>query len=211
MPVSIDLVCLATALLFIIGYHWAIFVRVSPGRQTFIQFQDEIRRAWVVAVMSNREAILGVQTLRNSIMGATVFCTTAILLIIGTLTMSIQIGRLGESSLFFSGSGTAASLLQIKTLLLLANLVAAFMFFSQAIRLYAHVGIILGAQSNQHAEHVATRLMNQAARCHFAGMRCYYLAIPLVLWLYDPLLLLASTVVLLLLLYRLDRSPVDAD
>jgi uncharacterized membrane protein len=204
----IDLVCFSIAALLLVIYHWLVFGRATTGKQTFIQFQDEIRRDWVAAVMLPKEAILGVQTLRNSIMGATVFSTTSILLIIGTLTLSVQMGKLGEASRFFASGEIEQSLLKLKTLCLLANLLCAFMFFAQAIRLYAHIGIIIGTASNENAQHAATRLMNQAARCHFGGMRCYYLAVPLVLWLYDPYLLVVSTVVMLPILLKLDRSPV---
>ena len=38
------------------------------------------------------------------------------------------------------------------------------------------------------------------------GMRGYYLTIPLALWLFGPLWLLAGTLLLIIILYRLDRG-----
>lgn len=207
----VDLICLAISVFLFITYHLVVFGRNATRKHTFIQFQDEIRGNWVQAVMQPKEAILGVQTLRNSIMGATVFSTTSILLIIGTLTLSVQMGLLGEASRFFVSGEAEQSLLKLKTLCLLGNLLCAFMFFAQAIRLNAHIGIIIGATANENAQVAATRLMNQAARCHFGGMRCYYLAVPLVLWLYDPYLLVLSTLGMLPVLLKLDRSPVLSD
>jgi uncharacterized membrane protein len=37
-------------------------------------------------------------------------------------------------------------------------------------------------------------------------MRAYYMAIPLALWLFGPLWLLAGTLVMITTLYRLDRG-----
>ena len=39
------------------------------------------------------------------------------------------------------------------------------------------------------------------------GMRAFYYTVPLVFWLFDPLLMLISTVVLLMVLIKLDRAP----
>jgi len=202
-----EFICITIAAILIIGYQWIVFHRPSSTKQTFLHFQDEITRDWVIAVMQPKEAILGVQTLRNSIMSATVFSTTSILLIIGTLTLSVQMGKLGEASRAFSTSDAEQSLLKLKTLCLLGTLLCAFMFFAQAIRLYSQIGIIIGSTKSENSITVASRLMNQAARCLFGGMNCYYLAVPMVLWLYDPYLLVASTLVILPLLHKLDRSP----
>jgi uncharacterized membrane protein len=49
-------------------------------------------------------------------------------------------------------------------------------------------------------------LVNHGAFHYTLGMRGYYLSIPLVLWLFGPLWMFIGTVVLLGILYRLDRE-----
>jgi uncharacterized membrane protein len=48
--------------------------------------------------------------------------------------------------------------------------------------------------------------LNRAALHYTLGMRGYYLAVPLTLWLFGPELLLAGAVVLALILIPLDRA-----
>jgi uncharacterized membrane protein len=54
--------------------------------------------------------------------------------------------------------------------------------------------------------HVAVHL-NRAGHFYSIGMRAYYLVVPLVFWLFGPQFMLASTVGLIWVLYRLDRAP----
>jgi uncharacterized membrane protein len=55
-------------------------------------------------------------------------------------------------------------------------------------------------------EHVATHL-NRGGAYYSIGMRAFYYIVPLVFWLFDPLLMLIATVALLALLIRVDRTP----
>ena len=54
--------------------------------------------------------------------------------------------------------------------------------------------------------HVATHL-NRAGHFYSMGMRAYYFLVPLVFWLFGPHFMLVSTIVLLMVLYRIDRAP----
>ena len=50
-------------------------------------------------------------------------------------------------------------------------------------------------------------IMNRAGRYYTIGMRAYYFAVPLVFWLFSPVLMVASTLVLIPVLYFNDRAP----
>ena len=54
--------------------------------------------------------------------------------------------------------------------------------------------------------HVALHL-NRAGYFYAIGMRAYYVAVPLVFWLFGPYLMLLSTIVMLPVLFYLDRTP----
>ena len=55
-------------------------------------------------------------------------------------------------------------------------------------------------------QHVALHL-NRAGSISAIGMRAYYVAVPLVMWLFGPHFMLLSTVILIPILHRLDRAP----
>jgi hypothetical protein len=129
---------------------------------------DDLRRQWVARVMAGPGMeILAVQTLRNSIMAATVMASTSALGAMGL----ISLGRLG-------GPGV---------LLPLALLAACVVEFSQSVRLYHRCSYLValthpspgggaGAQSD------ATRQLLRASRLYRAGWWTFYLAMAAGAW-----------------------------
>ncbi len=202
------------SLLLLTGYHFFLRQRLKADPLYTIQAVNAAARAaWVQAVMSSPNMdVLAVQTLRNSIMGATFLSSTAVLLIVGTLTLSGQGDKLSETwhALNLFGA-THAGVWQTKLLILLLDLFVAFFSFAQAIRLYHHVGYMINVpMTTQHRalspQHVSLHL-NRAGSFYAIGMRAYYLSVPLVFWLFGPHLMLLATLVLIPILYRLDRAP----
>jgi uncharacterized membrane protein len=153
-----------------------------------------------------------VQTLRNSTMSASFMASTAVLLIIGVLTLSAQGDKLSGTwhSLNFLGQ-FAAEMWLFKLLVMLFDLLAAFFSFAMAVRLFHHIGYLVNvplSPSNETAQlgHVVAQL-NRAGIYYRIGMRAYYFTVPLLFWLFGPLLLLGATVLLVYFLYHLDRAP----
>jgi uncharacterized membrane protein len=170
------------------------------------------RAAWVHSVMRERRDILAVQTLRNSTMAASFMASTAILLIIGVLTLSAQGDKLSGTwhSLNFLGHASAEMWL-FKLLLMLFDLLFAFFAFSMSVRVFHHVGYLINVplepQSGQAQPQRVVAQLNRAGVFYRIGMRAYYFTVPLLFWLFGPVLLVASTVVLITFLYHLDRAP----
>lgn len=170
------------------------------------------RTAWVENIMREGKDILAVQTLRNSTMAATFLASTAILLIIGVLTLSGQGQELGNAWHALNvGGSTHAQVWMLKLILLLLDFFIAFFSFAMSIRVYNHVGYMINVPlaarrkviSPQHVAHH----LNRAGNYYSIGMRAYYYAVPLVFWLFGPLFMLAATLILIPVLYRLDRAP----
>jgi uncharacterized membrane protein len=202
------------SLLLLVGYH--VFLRLklrSDPLYTMQAVNAVARAAWVETVMkATNKDVLAVQTLRNSIMGATFLSSTAVLLVIGTLTLSGQGENLGSTwhSLNIFGA-THAELWLTKLLVLLLDMLVAFFSFAQAIRLYHHVGYMINVpMTMKHRalspQHVALHL-NRAGSFYAIGMRAYYVSVPLVFWLFGPHFMLLSTLILIPILYYLDRTP----
>lgn len=171
------------------------------------------RAAWVETIMRGKDqGVLAVQTLRNSTMAATFLASTAVLLIIGVLTLSGQGDKLDNTWHALNTLGAKHAELRIgKLLILLVDLFIAFFSFAMSVRIYNHVGYMINVPLTlQHRAitppHVAAHL-NSGGKFYSIGMRAYYYAVPLVFWLFGPHFMLVSTVVLIVFLYRLDHAP----
>lgn len=210
---DIDLICFALSALALILYQ--VFLRWRTRHDPSSSAQDMMliaRAAWVETVMQERRDILAVQTLRNSTMAASFMASTAILLMIGVLTLSAQGANLSGTwhVLNFLGRASAEMWL-FKLLMMLFDLLFAFFAFSMSVRLFHHIGysinvpLSLGLAQTQSAQVVAQ--MNRAGIFYRIGMRAFFYILPLLFWLFGPLLLVGSTAALIYFFYHLDRAP----
>lgn len=213
VPHVLDVVCLLVSIAMFTLYNAVMWWKLKSDPIFTIQGAADLsRRAWVVSVMEEKKDILAVQTLRNSTMAATFLASTAILLSVGVLSLTGQAENIGTTwhSLNIFGS-TEQSTLALKLLVLLVNLFIAFFSFSSSIRLYNHVGFMLNVPSidgnySSSMTFVAMQLNRAASHFHF-GMRAFYFMVPLVFWIFGPLLLLFSTIAMICVVYCLDRTP----
>jgi uncharacterized membrane protein len=209
-----DFASLLAAVLLIVAYHVFLRNKVNKDPTYTVQAVNKIARtAWVETIMGDeKNAVLAVQTLRNSTMAATFLASTSVLLIIGVLTLSEQGDKLGAHWNALNMVGAINPVLwMVKLLTLLLDLFVAFFGFSMAIRIYNHVGFMINVPVRLNHKmitpaHVATHL-NRAGHFYSMGMRAYYFLVPMVFWLFGPYFMLVSTIVLLLALYRIDRAP----
>ncbi|CAB1075953.1 hypothetical protein JY97_16285 [Alkalispirochaeta odontotermitis] len=195
----------------IIAYqvHLVFMVRRKP-LTTMVGITNRVRCKWVQSVMADRHDILAVQTLRNQMMAATFLASTAILISLGLLGAAIRPGLFGEISQALNLTGARADTLWMLKLMILAVLFfSAFFNFTLTIRYYNHTGFMINlAESGEAVASVkgVAEVLNLGALHYTLGMRGYYLSVPLVLWIFGPLCMLAGTAVLLGVLYRLDRK-----
>lgn len=210
---KVDIACFLASVLIVVLYHLYLRYRLKQDPFYTVQAVNTIARtAWVENVMEGNKDILAVQTLRNSTMAATFLASTAVLLVMGTLTLSGQGAHLESSWHALNKVGAVHSEIWIvKLLLLVLDFFIAFFSFASAIRLFNHVGYMINvplslAHQAISPQHVAIHL-NRAGDYYSIGMRAFYFAVPLVFWLFGPLFMLAATLVLLVVLYRHDRAP----
>src|SRR3954471_16653064 len=127
------------SVLLLVAYHAFLRLKLRNDPLYTIQAVNALTRAaWVETVMTaGNKDVLAVQTLRNSIMGATFLSSTAVLLIIGTLTLSGQGEHLTSTWHALNIFGAVhADLWLTKLLALLLDLLVAFFSFAVAIRLF---------------------------------------------------------------------------
>lgn len=195
------------------GYHLYLRSKLRRDRSYTIQsVSNHARAAWVENVMTDKSwGILGVQTLRNSTMAATFLASTAVLLIMGVL--NLMRGGNADSIMHSLETGVIAggTMEEVKLLLLLSTFFTAFFSFSLAVRLYNHVGYLLNS-TNSKCQFCPTtgyvsRLLNRSAAYYSFGMRAYYISVPLVFGLFSPVYMVMGSLVLVMVLHHIDRTP----
>jgi uncharacterized membrane protein len=208
-----DIIGVVLSVVLLGVYHLYLRQRVKRNPAYTVQAVNVMARtAWVERIMKNEDGVLAVQTLRNSTMAATFLASTAVLLIIGVLTLSEQGDKFGSNwhSLNVVGA-THGEIWITKLLILMLDLFVAFFSFSMSIRVFNHVGYMINVpKSAGHKaispRHVAVHL-NRAGSFYSIGMRAYYFLVPLVFWLFGPHFMLLATIGLIFVLYRIDRAP----
>lgn len=212
-----DVLGLVLSLVAIITYQLYLRWRdrVNPTASA-LYGMNAARAAWVEGVMRDGRDILAVQTLRNSTMASTFMASTAILLIIGVLTLSAQGDKMSGTWHYLNVLGQhTADIWLLKLLVMLFDLLFAFFAFCLSIRLYHHIGYQINTPADLRREvtqpaHVGAEL-NRAAIFYRVGMRAYYFTVPLLFWLFGPVLMVVATGLLVFFLYHLDRSPRRAE
>ncbi len=171
------------------------------------------RTAWVRLIMSDpSQGILGIQTLRNSVMAATLMASTAVLLSVGVLSVASDPHRLAAAWQAFAGAVAEEPRFGVvKILALLTSLFTSFFFFAMAVRGFNHAGYLIAVHpahrpASPDPEWVAA-FLNRAGLYQNLGLRAFLLCIPLVFWLFGPRRMFAASVGLVFALRRLDRAP----
>jgi len=141
---------------------------------------DDLRRDWVARVMQGPGMeLLAVQTLRNSIMAATVMASTSALGLMGLLSL----GHLRGVTLADAGSRPAQLLLLLPLVLLALCVVE----FSQSVRIYHRCSYLVAltgtAESRvEGVRDLAVRQLLLASRLYRAGWWTFYLAMAAGAW-----------------------------
>lgn len=171
-----------------------------------------LREEWFTAVSQQKGSeILAVQTLRNSLMSATMTASTAMLGLIGTVTLaapSLQ-ASLGEAAML--PSITPRLVLE---LLLLALLFASLVCSAMAVRYYNHAGFISGmpveSQARTRWAEAGTAYVRRAGVLYSWGLRHLILVAPLLACLLHPLAGPIAAGLVVVVLVRFDRVAASA-
>ena len=199
----------AFLLLFLYHVYLAKKIRRDP-MSTSQGLAHRTRDLWVRDVIACGRDILAVQTLRNWTMGATFLASTAILISLGIFNLAITSDRQGELSQILSHFGSMHPGLWLGKLMLLGgDFLFAFFNFLLAIRYYNHTGFMINLPKDSNSEisvEDVIAILDRGGLHYFLGMRGYYLAIPLLFWLFGPIWLLAGVFFIVAMLHYLDRG-----
>ncbi|KAJ4734305.1 hypothetical protein LUZ62_026413 [Rhynchospora pubera] len=216
----LDLVLVPFAIFFPMMYHAWLWHKVrSQPHRTFIGVNSAGRRLWVAAIMkdNDKKNILAVQSIRNAIMGSTLMATTSILLCTGlaaVLSSTYSIKRPLNDSVF---GAHGEFMLSLKYVTLLLLFVFAFLCYSLSIRFINQVNFLINIAFNDDdaaaggplSQDYICDLLEKGFLLNTIGNRLFYTALPLLLWIFGPVLSFLSSLLILPILYHLDILDVS--
>ena len=199
------------AISLLAAYHVYLFLKTRRRpTSTSLGLARRTRALWVQSVMKHNKDILAVQTLRNWTMASTFLASTAILIGLGIFNLALTADRQGELSLLIGPlSIDHPALWTTKLVLLGLDFLIVFFNFTLAVRYYNHTGFMINLPVDEPGSasiEDVIKILDRGGTHYTLGMRGYYLSIPLALWLFGPLWLLAGTLLLIAVLYQLDRG-----
>ncbi|KAJ7970100.1 Protein of unknown function, DUF599 [Quillaja saponaria] len=208
----LDVILVPLGLLINIGYHVWLWhkVRTQPFTTT-IGINANSRRFWVPAMIRDIEKknILAVQTLRNLIMGSTLMATTSILLCagLGAVISSTYSVKKPLNDVIFGAHGEFMVGLKYATLLTI--FLFSFFCHTLSIRFFNQVSILICTPQDSMSmvttpENYLTELLEKGTMLNTVGNRIFYGGLPLLLWIFGPVLVFLCSVTLVPVLYNLD-------
>ena len=199
------------AILLLLTYHIYLFYRTRRDPLSTSQgLARHTRSLWVRSIMKNNKDILAVQTLRNWTMASTFLASTAIIIGLGIFNLALTADKQGELSLLIGPLSIDHPVLWTTKLVILGiDFLIVFFNFTLAVRYYNHTGFMINLPTDEPgvvSVEGVIKILDRGGTHYTLGMRGYYLAIPLALWLFGPLWMLTGTILLIAVLYRLDRG-----
>lgn len=188
----------------------AVAQRRSPGRLARTAHAS-LREDWFTAISAQPGSeILAVQTLRNSLMSATMTASTAVLGLMGALSLTAPTlhATLGEAAAATADWPHVTPRLAMELVLLcllFASLVASVM----AVRYYNHAGFIggmpVGAPQRQRWAAAGSAYVRKAGLLYSWGLRQLMLLVPVVAFLLHPLAGVMGALLVVAALLHFDR------
>jgi uncharacterized membrane protein len=213
-----EIAAVAASLALLGGYAARLAAHLRRDPLYSIQaYHQHVRSRWARQVLGDpSQALLGVQTLRNSTMGATFLASTVVLLLMGALNL---VGEPDAFGRLWPGLDTRIAshpaLWNLKILALVVDLFVAFFAFAMSVRLLSHISYQLALSPDDAPRGVTAErvsgMLNRAGRLFSVGLRACYLGMPLVFWLFGPTFLVLATGVLVAVMSRLDRNAVPGE
>jgi len=168
------------------------------------------RRAWIETIISGRKDLLAVHTLRNWTTAASFLASTAIIISLGVINAVYSTDGFSEAAQVLNILGQKdLTTWTVKLFALLILFISAFFNFSLAIRSFNHVAYLVTVMQSPQSvmpKSAASDELAQGSFYYTLGMRSYYLSVPIAFWLFGPIWMLGSAIVLLAGLWRMDYT-----
>ncbi|XP_022975746.1 uncharacterized protein LOC111476039 [Cucurbita maxima] len=211
----LDIVLVPLGFLMSAGYHAWLWHRVrTQPFTTLIGINTNARRFWIAAILKDNEKknILAVQTLRNMIMGCTLMATTSILLCMGLAAVLSSTYSIKKplNDVVYGAHGDF--MLALKYVTLLTLFLFSFFCHSLSIRFINQANILINIPPGATAvtSGYISDLLDKGFILNTVGNRLFYAALPMLLWIFGPVLVFVCSVSMVPVLYNLDFVCSDA-
>ncbi|KAJ9691752.1 hypothetical protein PVL29_013825 [Vitis rotundifolia] len=210
----LDYTLVPAGLLLMLTYHfWLLFRILNHPNKTVIGVNSLNRRFWVSAMMEDvsKNGVLAVQTLRNNIMASTVLASTAIML--SSVIAVLMTGKNGDRSFGVVFGDKSPMGISIKYFAILVCFLLSFLLNVQSIRYYSNASILINVPFKKiylspHSHHLTSEYVgttvNKGSYFWSLGLRAFYFSFPLFLWIFGPIPMFLSCLVMVLMLYFVD-------
>lgn len=206
----LDVILVPLAILISIGYHVWLWhkVRTQP-HTTIVGINASGRRNWVNAMMKDNEKknILAVQSLRNTIMGATLMATTSILLCSGlaaVISSTYSVKKPLNDAIY---GAHGEFMVALKYVSLLTIFLFSFFCHSLSIRFINQVNILINTPQDPMSlvtpEYIF-EILEKGFILNAVGNRLFYAGLPLLLWIFGPVMVFLCSLAMVPVLYNLD-------
>ncbi|KAG6654814.1 uncharacterized protein LOC122308763 [Carya illinoinensis] len=206
----LDMVLVPSGLLINIAYHAWLWYRVrTHPLTTLIGTYAKAQRFWVPAMMKDidKRSILAVQTLRNMIMGSTLMATTSILLCAGLAAIISSTYSVKKPLIDTVYGAQGEFMLSLKYVTLLIIFLLSFFSLSLSITFLNKVNILVSVVEDPMpvtTPQYVSDVLEKGYVLSIVGNRIFYAALPLLLWIFGPVLVFLCSVTMVAVLYNLD-------
>ncbi|OWM77246.1 uncharacterized protein LOC116188480 [Punica granatum] len=208
----LDVILVPLGFVISVGYHAWLWhkVRTQP-HSTIIGINATAHRFWVSAMIKDNEKknILAVQTLRNMIMGSTLMATTSILLCssLAAVISSTYSVKKPLNDTIYGAHGEFMVALKYVTLFTL--FLFSFLCHSLSIRFINQLNILINTPRDPEISGTITfdyisEVLERGFLLNTVGNRLFYAALPILLWIFGPVLVFPFSIMLVSVLYNLD-------
>lgn len=209
----LDAIALALFLACWVGYAH-IVQRVDERRPHLLSVVRSFRKRWIERLCERENHVADAALISNLLRGALFFASTTIFILGGLAALLGTAPKAAElvSQLPYTAP-MAPWLAEAKILILMLVYVYAFFKFTWSAWQYNVLSIMVGAMPRPTATYdhgdyaeAAASVLALAGETYNNGIRSYYFSIPLMAWFVDPLLFLAATLTITVILYRREFS-----
>jgi uncharacterized membrane protein len=213
LPYShLDLFALAVFAACWFGYDW-FARRHANDRASLLTVMNPFRERWFKQTLTRENRIVDSALVTNLLHSATFFSSTTILVLGGLLALLGSVEKSAEvfENLPFAKQSTQ-QLLEAKIVVLIVLFMYALVKFTWSVRQFNFVTILIGSMNPRDAltdddESTAIRaagILKLAGENFGQGLRSYYFAIAALMWFVQPLFFIATTVIVTVMLYRME-------
>ncbi|MDK3016673.1 DUF599 domain-containing protein [Pseudodonghicola flavimaris] len=205
---ALDYAALGLLLVAWIGIGWRI-ENPSPKQPSVAELMADFRREWMRQLVTRQPRIFDSNLIGNLRQSTAFFASATMIALGGGMALVRNPDPVEGLASDLAISPAPPVVWEIKLLLALLFLTAAFLKFVWANRLFGYCSVVMGAVPNDPLDPMAypradqaAELCISAARSFNRGLRTTYFALTAATWLMGPQALILATLLTLTMIYR---------